>query len=80
MLGVVAQGLDTQGAACSIVIQRSCRSSLSTSTGIATTVSTMNCDILVNDTRIWHDGLSRRAERIITGFRNRRLVEAVLGI
>jgi hypothetical protein len=79
MLGVVAQGLDTQGAAGPMMIQSSSRSSLPTSTGIAT-VSTMNFDILVGNTRVWHDGLARCSERIITGFRDRRLVEAVLGI
>ena len=42
--------------------------------------STVNCDILVHSTLLRNDGLPRSSKWIIAGLRNRRLVEAVLGI
>jgi hypothetical protein len=47
-------------------------------TGIA--LPTMHRDILVYDTLFWHDRLPRCSERVIAGFGDRRLVEAVLGV
>jgi hypothetical protein len=40
----------------------------------------MHGDILVDEALLRYDGLPRGTEWVVAGFRNRRLIEAVLGI